>query len=83
MSEVRLDGKLINRQLRLLRFIFTGAFSQIYSAIDHNAAKKIVAIKLEENEKFKPEGLILDILQMMRRQYKTYLKHSGLVYIMS
>lgn len=65
MSEVRLEGKLIKRRWRLLRCIGTGAFGQVYSAIDLNADKKVVAIKLEENkkvEKLKTEALILRCL---------------------
>ena len=65
MSEVRLEGKLIKRRWRLLRCIGTGAFGQVYSAIDLNAEKKVVAIKLEENkkvEKLKTEALILRCL---------------------
>ena len=65
MSEVRLEGKLIKRRWRLLRCIGTGAFGQVYSAIDLNADKKVVAVKLEENkkvEKLKTEALILRCL---------------------
>lgn len=65
MSEIKLEGKLLKRRWRLLRCIGMGAFGQVYSAVDLNNDKKIVAIKLEENkkvEKLKSEALIVKYL---------------------
>lgn len=65
MSEIKLEGKTFKRRWKLLRCIGMGAFGQVYSAIDLNNDKKVVAIKLEENkkvEKLKNEALIIKYL---------------------